>query len=88
MNNLRNDLKRVSTIRLIQELAKYGRLTIIKSDLPNYDLKCVFRPIEDEYICDRFTQHTDDLRDFLETCACIFENGTSHIFDHVNENKR
>ena len=83
-------MKRVSTNRLINELGKYGTLTIRpvspQMQKKGYILRCKYRPHFSFDYCVSMCSvehNTDDIRDFLIYAAFCFEEGFNPIFDHI-----
>ena len=81
-------MKRVSTIMLITELAKFGQLNVRPGKLSSGDpgFICHYKPLpdhQDSFISIR--QVTDDILSFMRICADQFCEGTSPIFDQIQK---
>ncbi len=82
-------MKRISTIRLLTELSKFGELTIQGRD-PSVNqgkrFYCNYEPNEDyKPECDfvNLGQSTDDILSFLRIAASCFEYEFNPIFDKI-----
>lgn len=83
-------MKRVSTIKLISELGKYGTLQVRPASpqmkKEGYTLFCKYRPFFSfnySTTMPSVVHNTDNIRDFMEIAAHCFEDGFNPIFDHV-----
>ena len=82
-------MKRVSTIQLITELSKYGKLTLEKSPRERGDNSpryfCRYEPQSEYMHSDTVQQRTDDILSFMRIAAGSFTPGVSKIFDHITD---